>query len=179
MDYKAEPSNKKKIYYNYFSHAKKNDISTKSDVIDHYNNPSNEQIENSFTQIKPSIKHVSLDKLVKSKSHKNALRTGGYTDLVNKSLPAEPKTKVNLNFNLNLNVNGHDLKNEKKIEDFLNTNFSKLNDSKLSRIFTKSPLNQNSGNIFNESRSSKLNQFKSTSGNLIKNTLISKNSIFF
>ena len=52
MDYKAEPSNKKKIYYNYFSHAKKDDISTKSDFLDIYNNPSNEQIENSFTQTK-------------------------------------------------------------------------------------------------------------------------------
>lgn len=155
--------NKRKILFNYFSNVKKEDskdIENKDNIDKKDNNISNHMTYNSVLDSsflnhnqknRPQVKHLSVDKYIKNKFTRNPQNRNYSTDITNKSYITQDnnnnnnKTKLNLNLNLNLNVTGTagatSITGQKKIEDFLNNKFCKLDDSKLMKIFSKSPIN--------------------------------------
>lgn len=136
--------NRNNISLNYLSNSGKYEIFN-NDLYNEKNGnfqqyEANEIKENSFLiNNKTNIKNLSVDKYNQVANAKKCVRNNS-TEYNNKNLN-ETKTKLNLNLNLNLNVNG--MKNEKKVEEFLNSNFSKLDNSKLTKIITRSPLHNN------------------------------------
>jgi hypothetical protein len=145
MDNKSNKHpNKRKIFLNYFSNNMR-DRPMELKLED------KEEKESSFVNIntrnRPQLRHMSVDKYIRNKSFKSGNKTYWADSTTNKSLSgtvADNKKNINLNLNLNLNVTGPNLKNEKKIEDFLNSNFCKLDETKLSKIISKSPISNHS-----------------------------------
>lgn len=145
MDNKSNKHpNKRKIFLNYFSNNMR-DRPMELKLED------KEEKESSFVNIntrnRSQLRHMSVDKYIRNKSFKSGNKTYWADSTTNKSLSGtvqDNKKNINLNLNLNLNVTGANLKNEKKIEDFLNNNFCKLDETKLSKIISKSPISNHS-----------------------------------
>jgi hypothetical protein len=146
MDNKSNKQpNKRKIFLNYFSNNNR-DRQLELKIDDR------EERESSFVNIntrnRPQLRHFSVDKYLRNKSFKNGNKSYWAESTTNKSMSGtnadNNKNKFNLNLNLNLNVTGPSLKSEKKIEDFLNSNFCKLDETKLSKIISKSPMGNHS-----------------------------------
>jgi hypothetical protein len=145
MDNKSNKHpNKRKIFLNYFSNNMR-DRPMELKLEDR------EERESSFVNIntrnRPQLRHLSVDKYLRNKTYKSGNKTYWADSTTNKSLSGtvpDNKKNINLNLNLNLNVTGPHLKNDKKIEEFINSNFCKLDESKLSKIISKSPISNHS-----------------------------------
>jgi hypothetical protein len=138
--------NKRKFLFNYFSNVKSNDTKQLELKFDEKEGGDSSFPTNSRNR--PQTKHLSVDKYLHCKTSKN--HPGGNKTY---SMEVTNKSSFNADSTQKSKLNSY---NEKKKDEFFHSKFSKLNDSKLIRIVSKSPINgMNTSNLLHYLRNTK------------------------
>ncbi len=160
-------NDKRKIFHNYFSNNRQKEDRGFGLRLDLLEEKESDCSFNTITRNRNHRKNLSVDKHMRNKSFTKGVNRNTSTDITNKSAlitnlnTTENKGKSVGTYANNISSIGPNF-TKKRIEDFLNVNFCKLNDSKISKILSKSPINNNNNSNINISHNNILSKLKNS-----------------